>query len=400
MNVQNIQNNAAEDALGVALPTRRVESFHYTDLRSQLGIFNVKAERPTEDFAKQLGDGFPRLASNAAVLHFYDGHAFERDEALPEGVSVKTDLPKEMVVNGLDDTIVAINNKISTDGVVISIAKDANVDRPIGLAHAFTGTVGTTASTRYAINAASGSTSTFIERFMGRSKDAHLSSSVVSMEIGEGAVLNYLIVQQTGRGAEHLGHLSIKLAENSKLNLFILNAGGKLVRQEVKVDVAGEGAHVEIKGVNLIGDDAHIDVTTVLDHNVPNTTANELFRNVVAGDGHGVFQGQIKVAQIAQKTDAQMACNTLLLTDEGDFSAKPELEIFADDVLCAHGATVTDIDDDHLFYMRARGIKEKTARGLLIKAFVDEVVEELGVSEELEEAFIGVIDNWLDTNVA
>lgn len=400
MNVQNIQNNAAEDALGVTLPTRRVESFHYTDLRSQLGTFAEKAERPSEEFAKQLGDGFPRLASNAAVLHFYDGHAFERGEALPAGVSVKTDLPKQMEVNSLDDTIVAINNKISTDGVAISVAKDADVDRPIGLAHAFTGTDGTTASTRYAIDAASGSTSTFIERFMGRSTDAHLSSSVVAMDIGEGAVINYLIVQQTGLGAEHLGHLSVRLAENAKLNLFILNAGGKLVRQEVKVDVAGEGAHVDIKGVNLVGDNAHIDVTTVLDHNVPNTTANELFRNVVAGDGHGVFQGQIKVAQIAQKTDAQMACNTLLLTDDGDFSAKPELEIFADDVLCAHGATVTDIDDDHLFYMRARGIKEKTARGLLIKAFVDEVVEELGVGEEIEEAFIGVIDNWLDTNVS
>ncbi|MEO1142698.1 MAG: SufD family Fe-S cluster assembly protein, partial [Pseudomonadota bacterium] len=91
----------------------------------------------------------------------------------------------------------------------------------------------------------------------------------------------------------------------------------------------GEDANLAIRGVNLVGDNAHIDVTTVLEHNVPNTNAEELFRNVVAGDGHGIFQGQIKVAQIAQKTDAQMACNTLLLTDDGDFSAKPELEIFA-----------------------------------------------------------------------
>ena len=399
MNVQNIQKNAAEEALGVELPTRRVESFHYTDLRTQLSAFGAKAERPSEEDAKQLGDGFPRLASNASVFHFYDGHAFERGEVLPDGVSVKRELPKAMEAKTLDDTILSINNTISVDGLLIDVAKNANVERPIGLAHALTGSAGTTASTRYSIKAEDNSTSTFIERFMGRSKDAHLSSSVVSLDIGKDATLNYLVVQQTGLGAEHLGHVAVKLAENAKLNLFILNAGGKLVRQEVKVDVAGEGAHVDIKGVNLVGDDAHIDVTTVLDHNVPNTTANELFRNVVAGNGHGIFQGQIKVAQIAQKTDAQMACNTLLLTDEGDFSAKPELEIFADDVLCAHGATVTDIDDDHLFYMRARGIKEKTARGLLIKAFVDEVVEEIGVSEELEDAFVGIIDNWLDANI-
>ena len=398
MNVQNIQKNPAEEALGITLPTRRVESFHYTDLRSQLGIFGAKAGRPAEDAAKQLGDGFPRLASDAAVYHFYDGHAFERGEALPEGITAQNTLPATLAVNSLDDTIVAINNQVSGDGLTINVADNANVERPIGLAHAFSGKAGTTSSTRYMIEAGQDSTSTFIERFMGHSKEVHLSSSVVSLNIADGATLNYMVVQQSGLGAQHLGHIAVRLAKNAKLNLFILNAGGKLVRQEVKVDVAGEGAHVDIKGVNLVGDDAHIDVTTVLDHNVPNTTANELFRNVVAGDGHGVFQGQIKVAQIAQKTDAQMACNTLLLTDEGDFSAKPELEIFADDVLCAHGATVTDIDDDHLFYLRARGIKEKAARNLLIKAFVDEVVEEIGVSEELEAAFVGIIDSWLDAN--
>jgi len=399
MNVQNIQQNAAEEALGVALPTRRVESFHYTDLRSRLGTFDKQAEKPSEDAAKSLGDGFPRLASNAAVLHFYDGHAFERDESLPNGISVSNTLPAAVSADGMNDTISAINNKIAHDGVTIEVASKADVDRPVGLAHAFTGAAGTIASTRYSIMAGEGSKATFIERFMGRSSEAHLSSSVVSLELSKNAELNYYIVQQSGLGAEHLARLNISLAENAKLNLFILNAGGKLVRHEVKVDVAGEGAHVEINGVNLVGDNAHIDVTTVLEHNVPNSTANELFRNVVAGDGHGVFQGQIKVAQIAQKTDAQMACNTLLLTDEGDFSAKPELEIFADDVLCAHGATVTDIDDDHLFYMRARGIKEKDARALLIKAFVDEVVEELDAGEELEEAFTGIIDSWLDENI-
>ena len=124
-----------------------------------------------------------------------------------------------------------------------------------------------------------------------------------------------------------------------------------------------------------------------------------MISNIVCGDGQGVFQGQIKVAQPAQKTDAQMACNSLLLTDDSNFSAKPELEIFADDVICAHGATVTDIDDDQLFYLRARGIPEKIARTLLIKAFVGEVVEELEAGDALEDAFAGIIDSWLDENI-
>src|SRR5690606_41834450 len=132
----------------------------------------------------------------------------------------------------------------------------------------------------------------------------------------------------------------------------------------------------KLRGVNLLGGEAHCDVTMVLDHAAAHTTSTEIIRNVVTDRAHGVFQGQIRVAQIAQKTDAKMACNTRLLSDEAEVSTKPELEIFADDVACGHGATVTEIERDHLFYLMARGVEEKLARGLLIKAFLAEVVEE------------------------
>ncbi len=118
-----------------------------------------------------------------------------------------------------------------------------------------------------------------------------------------------------------------------------------------------------------------------------------MIRNIVTGKAHGVFQGRINVHQAAQKTDAKMACNTLLLSDDGEFSTKPELEIFADDVQCGHGATVTEIDRDHLFYLMARGIDEKTARGLLVKAFLAEVIEELD-DEPIVEALEALLDEW------
>jgi Fe-S cluster assembly protein SufD len=138
-------------------------------------------------------------------------------------------------------------------------------------------------------------------------------------------------------------------------------------------------------------------VTTALIHEAPGVAAQELFRNVATGEGRSVFQGQIKVAQVAQKTDAKMACNTLLLSDTAEFSAKPELEIFADDVACGHGATVTDILDDHLFYLRARGIPKKTARAMLVQAFVEEVFDELE-DEALREALDARIESWLEAN--
>lgn len=382
-----MQKTQAEEALGMELPTRRVESFHYTDLRSML------REIPNNATGSSAGDYAPIVDTH--LLSFNDGKLAD-GQVLPNGVTLTTDVAKANSAD-INDAIIGMNAVTTGDAISLVIDGNATMEKPLGLGHYSSNESRNGCYHKVLVKA--GSEAQVISRHTSGEGVASLANTVTEIEIEKDAIANWFVVQQESTSATRLARINVALAENAKLNLFILNAGGKLVRQEVHVSVAGEGAHVDIKGVNLVGDNAHIDVTTVLDHNVPNTTANELFRNVVAGDGHGVFQGQIKVAQIAQKTDAQMACNTLLLTDEGDFSAKPELEIFADDVLCAHGATVTDIDDDHLFYLRARGIKEKTARGLLIKAFVDEVVEEIGVSEALEEAFVGIIDNWLDANI-
>ena len=176
-----------------------------------------------------------------------------------------------------------------------------------------------------------------------------------------------------------------------------MNAGGKLVRQEIRVKAAGEGSVFTLRGVNLLSGETHCDVTMQLDHTAPHTSSTEVIRNIVTGRAHGVFQGRINVHQKAQKTDAKMACNTLLLSDDGEFSTKPELEIFADDVQCGHGATVTEIDSAHLFYLMARGIDEKTARGLLVKAFLAEVIEEMD-DEPIVEALEKLLDNWFATH--
>lgn len=386
----NLQTDA-EKSLGVSLPTRRVESFHYTDLRSLLRTVPEQL-----DTAETGGDNYTRLVE-AVLLPFYDGKYFaEFADELPKGVLVSSDATKAQSAD-VDDTLVSINAEGQGDAISITINGDSTEEKPLGLAHVANSTV--TSACYHKVNVTAGSKAAVIDRYVSSAGVGHLSSVVTDLKLEKGAITNWYIIQQENTSATRLARMNVNLAEDAELNIFVLNAGGKLVRQEIKIAVNGENAKLSIKGVNLVGDGAHIDVTTALEHNVPHTNAEELFRNVVTGDGHGIFQGQIKVAQPAQKTDAQMACNTLLLTDESNFSAKPELEIFADDVICAHGATVTDIDDDHLFYLRARGIPERTARALLIKAFVDEVVEELDAGEELETAFTDIIDTWLDENI-
>ena len=380
------------------LPTRRVESFHYTDLRARLrGDFKV-APKPANDVARSAGAAFPRLVPDASVQHFRDGHHVDFGEDVPADVTVREGVPSLDIAKGVDDTLLRLNDAFAQGGVSITVEDGANVERVIGLAHTPTAGEGTLAAMRWTIDAGAGSSSRFIERGVGPNGEAYLSSTAVQVNVGAGATVDYVISNEEGDAATRLARFSARLAKDATLNLFVLNAGGHLVRQEVHVEVAGEGAHLGLRGVNLVGGDSHVDVTTVLHHRVPHTTAEETFRNVCVGEGKGVFQGRINVNQPAQKTDAQMSCRTLLLSDDAEFNAKPELEIFADDVVCAHGATVADIEDAYIFYLRSRGISEARARQMLTRAFVAEVVEELE-DDVIVEALERRIDAWMEANI-
>lgn len=378
------------------LPTRRIEAFHYTDLRALVrGNFAI-AERPSDEAARSLLAQFPRLVEGARVLHFYDGHHFERGEEMPEGVAIDPVLPG---LSHSECPVSQINAAFATSGATISIAPGANVDSTVGIASANTGaSADAIAALRFDVFAGAGSSSRIINRAMGLNGVNYLHSSVMNLEVGEDATFDHILLVEEGDQAQRLAQLNVSLGRNATLNLFILNAGGRLVRQEINFDVVGEGSNLNISGVNLVGGEAHIDVTSRITHHVPHTNSTETFRNVATGRGSGVFQGQINVRQVAQLTDARMACNTLLLSDECEFSAKPELEIFADDVQCAHGATVTDLEESYLFYLMSRGISEARARRLLIKAFVAEIVEEMD-DEDLIEALEARIDIWMDRHV-
>lgn len=379
------------------LPTRKVEAFHYTDLRALLrGEFSVAAQ-PSEDAARDAGAVFPRLVEGAAVLHFRDGHFVDFSEQMPSGVAVSSRLPKSTHEQTSADALSQLNTAFATGGAQITVQAGAKVEQIVGIAHTPV-EKGSLAAFRVAVDVEEGAECTFVERGVGPDDNAYLHAPSVKLNIGADAAVTYTMVIEEGAQAKRLGRLSVTLAKNSKLKLHVMTLGGKLVRQELDFVVAGEGAELEIAGINLIGDENHIDITSCIDHKVPDTVSTELFRNVATQQGRGVFQGQIKVAQPAQRTDARMACNTLLLSDDCDFSAKPELEIFADDVQCAHGATVADIEDSHLFYLMARGVPEAAARRLLVKAFVGEVLDEME-DEELAETLSARIDSWMERHV-
>ncbi|PWE56818.1 Fe-S cluster assembly protein SufD [Metarhizobium album] len=389
--VLSVRDRLLDELKTGGLPTRRIESWHYTDLRALLRAVPAVQPAPSLSAVKPL-------VSGASVLTLRQGAA---DAATaPEGVTVRRyadSLVDGTAAEGLreasaDDAIGRINGSFVRDGLVLEIADGAELAAPLEIQSLHgAGQV----HTRFPVRFGAGSKATVIERHRGEGDEAALVSSISALTLGDGAEVTWIVLQEQGAADTHLGQIRVELGADAKLRLFVVNAGGKLVRQELRITVSGEGSELTLRGVNLLGGDTHTDVTLVLDHNVPHTNSTEIIRNVIFDRARGVFQGMIRVAQAAQKTDAKMACNTLLLSDDADFSVKPELEIFADDVLCGHGATVADIDRNHMYYMMTRGVPEKTARAMLVYAFVAQIVEELE-EESLVEALEGIISAWLD----
>ncbi len=393
-NVLMARDRAIYDLRTKGLPTRRVEAWHYTDLRSLLREVPVAHAAGEAAALEPLLSGSKVLtvSSAASVSKEISGaivHKFE--DSLLNGSAADALSPI-----GDDDAVGRINSGFVTTGFNIAFEPGAELSKAVelqvlsGAGHLHG---------RFNVTFGAGSKVRIVERHAGLDGEASFTSTVSDIVLEDGAEVEWIILQQEEDVSTYLGQLKFSLGENAKLSLFIVNAGGKLVRQEIHGVTKAPGSDFQMRVINLLNGDSHTDVTMVLDHSVPETTSTEVVRNIVFDRARGVFQGQIRVAPDAQKTDARMACNSLLLSDDADFSAKPELEIFADDVQCAHGATVTDIDHKQLYYLMSRGIREAKARGLLVQAFVAELVEEME-DEALVEALESVIANWLESREA
>lgn len=376
------------------LPHRRMEQWKYTDLRSMMREIAPLAETAgAADVPVPLVDG-------AIQIVITDGQLGELPANLPDHVSVSA--LADALANGSvdiaaeatpDTAIQTLNSAFVRDGVVLNIAEKADISTPIELVFIRSSNP-TMSHARAHVSLGAGSKATLIERHISPDQNASQSSVVTHYETGAGAELSILRVQSEGDAATHLGEITLNLAETSQTKLLHLVAGAKLARVETRAVFAGEDAQFDVAGVTMLADRQHSDLTLYVDHLVPNCESTETFKSVVDDAAKAVFQGKIVVAQDAQKVDAQMAINTLLLSETADMVAKPELEIFADDVSCAHGATCGDIDEDLMFYLLARGIEPKQARKLLVQAFLSEGVE-LFEGHVFEDVAFHAIEAWL-----
>lgn len=276
------------------------------------------------------------------------------------------------------------------DGVALHIPRAYNADKPIKI-HV-TGKDGIFNCPRIMINMEEGAELTFVEHQDGQG--TYWKNAVTQIHVGKNAKLRHCRIQSDSAHGINTQNTHVRLEADATYDAFTLTEGAQLSRNQIHAELAGEGAHCSFSGINLLQNKQLGDTTITIEHQVPNCTSNQFYRSVLADEAHGVFQGKVHVHQIAQKTDGYQLSNALLLSPLAEMDTKPELEIYADDVKCSHGATTGQLDEEPLFYMRARGIDEHTARSMLIQAFLNEVADT--VKEEAAKAAIDQkIEEWL-----
>lgn len=250
----------------------------------------------------------------------------------------------------------------------------------------FTGQHGAEQTPRLKVVLEEGAELTLIERHDGQG--AYWKNMVTEIEVGKNAKLRHIRIQEDSLEGVNTNIVRITTQKDAVYNGFALNIGGKLTRNQIHALIEGQNGEIHFNGINLLKGSQHGDTTILIEHKAPDCRSNQFYRTILDDEARGVFQGKVHVHQIAQKTDGYQLSNAILLSEGAEMDTKPELEIYADDVKCSHGATTGQLDEDPVFYLRSRGLSEAAARRLLITAFVNEVADKIvdeGFKTRVEE---------------
>lgn len=373
-----LRERAAASLRTRGLPTRKDEAWRFTSLRNVIERVApaVATEHPPQWIDDWRGDdatwaiviagGVPRVG--AAAPPGVDA-ALIRDAAGELRELVQAHLGTLARV----EHFTALNLALFEHGLVIRVREGASVDRPLHIVYGAAGSG--VVYPRVLVLAAPGSAFTLIESFVTR--DATLTSAVTEIVVGAGARVDHVRAHHGAARGHLLGTLAVRQDQGSRLASRVVTLGGALTRLDLDVVLAGEGAECRLHGAYHAGRGEEVDHHTTIEHAAPGCTSHEVYRGIVDGTGHAVFDGTIVVRRDAQKTSAHQENRNLLLSDDAVVNTKPHLQIDADDVSCSHGATVGSLDDREIFYLRTRGIDEERARALLTFAFVRELVEDI-----------------------
>ena len=390
------------------LPHRRIEAWHYTDLRSLWRDAFPPAGAPGETRVSAAraalgGAAGPRLV----LLNGMFASDLSTLGGLPAGLSITplldglgssptTSAPLQAAeALGKAESVLALNTAFLQGGALLTVAAGTRLEQPIEIVSVTTGETPAAVSTRMLVDVGPNASATVVERHVALGQADRQGNHTVVFAVGDGATLAHTCeLEGLSAGSIHLGTTLTRLGAEARFVSFTLVATLGVVRRQSFLEFAGANATGRFNGVTLLEGRAHADTTLVITHTGTGCESREYYKTILDDESTGVYQGKVIVAPGAQKTDGKMLSKAVFLADGASMYNKPELEIFADDVVCGHGATVGSLDEDQLFYLRARGIPLREAQSLLLNAFAADAVDDVP-DEASRDALTGKIQTWL-----
>ena len=382
-------------------PTTGFEDWKYTDLSAVIDISNQwlvdgAHERQAAAITAESDAITERVDAHWLVIA--NGGISEDSVVAAASAGIDVSLLSETDIN-LDFAapLSDLNTALLRDGLQIRIAAGTKLDNPIGLlvVDDTTATVGVT-QVRVEIDVAAHAETDLIEHHVSTGDAGHYANSVINLNLGENATVRYVRIQDRSHAHSQTGRLNVRLDRDSELQHCVFDFGGKLVRNDLNIELAGAGAQAAFSGLYIATGDQHIDNHTRVDHRVGPARSLQEYRGILAGRARCVWNGKAMVHVGADGTDAEQANHNLLLSEQAEIDAKPELEIYADDVKCSHGTTIGQLDENALYYLRTRGLSRRDAQHLMTQAFAQSIVDKSPISllqETLREMVAVRLDN-------
>ena len=397
--LRRVRERAFDRFAEAGFPSTRDEEWRFTNVAPIARTTFVRPGRDGTAVARGVLEPY-RFAEAGAEIVVVNGHVapWSASPALPSGVSFGR--LADAIAHGIRlpegaRPFADLNTAFFDDCVVLHIAPHAAVREPIHVLH-FSTSAGAPlmASPRLLVLAGERSEATVIESYAGAGSGVTLTNAVTEFALQPGALVEHIKVQREAATAFHMASQFAHLGRGATLASRSLVFGGHLVRNDVVAVLAGEGAECTLNGLYIATGDTLVDTHTTIDHAKPHCPSHEVYKGILAGKSRAVFNGKIIVRQDAQKTDAKQTNKALLLTDDAQINTKPQLEIFADDVKCTHGAAIGQLDEDAMFYLRARGISVESARNMMIHAFAGDVLNGIRV-DAVREAAVTLMEQKL-----
>ena len=393
--VHDIRSEAIKNFESIGFPNKKLENWKYTSLKNLLkNDFIVLPEINNllefKDIKKYLIDDI-----DSYKIIFVDGkYSSHLSDTTHEGMDIcilsaalsqsKYELLIENYFNKIanDDGITSLNTAFSSEGAFIHIPKNKFVDKPIQIIHFSTGNESSLMfQPRNLIIVDENSQVQIIERHQSLSENKVFTNSVSEIYADKKSIIDYYKIQNDNLQASLIDNTYVDQQRNSSFTMHTFSFGNELVRNNLNISQNDQFIETTIKGVTIIGDKQHVDHNTLINHNKPNCNSHQDYKGIYDDKSTGVFNGQVMVKKVAQKTNAFQSNNNVLLSDQATINAKPQLEIYADDVKCSHGCTVGQLDKNALFYLKSRGIPEKEATALLMYGFANNILESVKIPE-------------------